>query len=128
MAIGLVVVLAAILLLPIVPPTLFLVMASVHTTKLGRLVRQLHAQLLRSSCCPAGYFCRSLWNTFVYSFGSAVIAIVLGTRAGADRGAHQHAGAALVFLGASSRLACRTCCYTVGWLLLLGKSGPVNEC
>jgi len=74
----LVAVLAAILIVLIVPPTLFLINTSFHTTKLDgsfdQLTQRYYQQLFTSR-----YFAVSLLNTVIYAIGSALIALALGT-------------------------------------------------
>src|ERR1700686_1615142 len=73
----LVALLAAILLILILPPTLFLIDTSLHVTRpdgsLGPFTLRHYQQLVTSP-----YFAASLWNTVVYASGSAVVAIWLG--------------------------------------------------
>jgi iron(III) transport system permease protein len=69
----------------------------------------------------------SLWNTFVYAVGSAVVAIALGTIQALIVERTDTPGRDYVFLGAIVSLGVPHLLYTVGWLLLLGKAGPVND-
>ena len=73
----LVAVLAAILLILILPPTLYLVVTSFLARPARRLVRPVHAALL-SAAFLQPLFPASLRNTVIYAFGSALVAIVLG--------------------------------------------------
>src|SRR5580700_5026354 len=74
----LVLVLCAILLLLILPPTIFLIDVSFHTTKpdgsFGDLTFAYYQQLFTSR-----FFLTSLGNTAIYAVGTACLAIVLGT-------------------------------------------------
>src|SRR5262249_1632063 len=72
-----VVLLTAILLILIVPPTLFLVGASFHTTKLDGSFDQLTLRYYRG-LLTGPYFAASLLNTLVYAFGSSIVALALG--------------------------------------------------
>jgi iron(III) transport system permease protein len=76
----LVALLAAILLVLILPPTLFLVGISLHTTRpdgsFGQFTLQYYGQLFSSP-----YFAASLWNTVLYAIGCAIVAITLGVLA-----------------------------------------------
>lgn len=118
--------LAGILLLAIVPPTLFLVTASLHTTKLDgsfdQLTLKYYGQILSSP-----HFAGSLMNTVVYSIGSAGLAILLGLVQALIVERTNAPLRNLVFLGAVISLGIPHVLQTVGWLLLLGKSGPVND-
>jgi len=123
----LVVALLALLLLTfIVPPAIFLLSASLHTThadgSFDQLTLKFYAQLFASP-----YFVESLWNTFVYAVGSAVVAIALGTIQALIVERTDTPGRDYVFLGAIVSLGVPHLLYTVGWLLLLGKAGPVND-
>src|SRR5215831_21340299 len=74
----LVAVLAAILLVLIVPPALFLLNVSLHETRpdgsLGEFTLRFYRQLFSGR-----FFLPSLHNTLIYAFGSSLIAIVIGT-------------------------------------------------
>jgi len=119
-------ILAALLLTLILPPTLFLLDASLHTTRpdlsFDRLTLGFYAQIFSSP-----YFARSLWNTLVYATGSALVAIVLGLIQAFIVERTDAPGRSYVFLGVVLSLGIPHLLYTVGWLLLLGKAGPVND-
>ena len=114
------------LLALILPPTVFLISASLHTTTLDgsfdRLTLRYYQQLLTSP-----FFASSLFNTFVYSVGSAVVAIAIGL---VQAVIVERTNAPLrqyVFLSTVISLGIPHLLQTVGWLLLLGRSGPVNQ-
>jgi hypothetical protein len=73
----LVAVLAAILLILIVPPAWYLIQASFQTTKpdgsFDQFTLRYYQQLFTSP-----YFASSLWNTVLYAIGAAAVAITLG--------------------------------------------------
>jgi len=121
----LVAVLAAILIVLIVPPTLFLINTSFHTTKLDgsfdQLTQRYYQQLFTSR-----YFAVSLFNTVIYAIGSALIALALGTVQALIVERTNTPGRNYVFLGAVISLGIPHVLYVVAWLLLLGRSGPVN--
>jgi len=121
----LVAVLAAILIVLIVPPTLFLINTSFHTTKLDgsfdQLTQRYYQQLFTSR-----YFAVSLLNTVIYAIGSALIALALGTVQALIVERTNTPGRNYVFLGAVISLGIPHVLYVVAWLLLLGRSGPVN--
>jgi iron(III) transport system permease protein len=123
---SLVALLAAILLVLILPPTLFLVDTSLHTTKpdgsLGQFTLQYYGQLFNSP-----YFAASLWNTVVYAIGSAVVAITLGVAQALIVERTNAPGRSYAFLAAILSLGIPHVLYVVAWLLLLGRAGPVNE-
>jgi iron(III) transport system permease protein len=122
----LVALLAAILLILILPPTLFLVDTSLHVTRpdgsLGQFTLQYYRQLFTSP-----YFAASLWNTVVYAIGSATVAIVLGVMAALIVERTNAPGRGYAFLAAVLSLGIPHVLYVVAWLLLLGRAGPVNE-
>jgi iron(III) transport system permease protein len=119
-------ILAVLLLAFIVPPTIFLVNASLHTTRpdgsFDQLTLRFYAQLFASP-----FFLESLWNTLVYAVGSAVVAITLGMIQALIVERTDTPGRDYVFLGAIISLGVPHVLYTVGWLLLLGRAGPVND-
>ena len=122
----LVVTLAAILMVLIVPPAIFLLRVSLHETlpdgSLGAFTLRFYAELFSGR-----FFLPSLYNTMIYSFGSAVIAILIGTVQALIVERTNTPGRNLVFFGAIISLGVPHILYTVAWLLLLGRSGPVND-
>jgi iron(III) transport system permease protein len=122
----LVALLAAILLILILPPTLFLVDTSLHVTRpdgsLGPFTLRYYQQLFSSP-----YFAASLWNTIVYAAGSAVVAIWLGVMQALIAERTNAPGRGYAFLAAILSLGIPHVLYVVAWLLLLGRAGPVNE-
>ncbi len=121
----LVAVLAAILLILILPPTLYLVVTSFFSTQpdgsFDQFTLRFYQQLFSSP-----YFAASLGNTVVYAFGSALVAIVLGVVQALIVERTNTPGRHYVFLGAVVSLGIPHVLYTVAWLLLLGRTGPVN--
>jgi iron(III) transport system permease protein len=122
----LVALLAAVLLILILPPTLFLVDTSLHTTNpdgsLGQFTLRYYRQLFTSP-----YLASSLWNTIVYAIGSAAVAITLGVIAALIVERTNAPGRRYAFLAAILSLGIPHVLYVVAWLLLLGRAGPVNE-
>ena len=122
----LVAVLAAILLVLVVPPALFLLNVSLHETRPDgsfgaftlRFYRGLFAEPL---------FLSSAGNTLVYAFGSAVIGIAIGTMQALIVERTNTPGRRLAFFGAIISLGVPHVLFVVAWLLLLGRAGPVNE-
>jgi iron(III) transport system permease protein len=122
----LVIVLAAILLVLIVPPALFLLNVSLHETRPDgsfgaftlRFYRGLFAERL---------FVSSLGNTLIYAFGSAAIGLIIGTVQALIVERTNTPGRQLVFFGAIISLGVPHILYVVAWLLLLGRAGPVND-
>ncbi len=122
----LVALLAAILLILILPPTIFLVDTSFHATRpdgsFGDFTLQYYRQLFASP-----YFASSLWSTAIYAIGSAVVAITLGVVQALIVERTNAPGRSYVFLAAILSLGVPHVLYVVAWLLLLGRAGPVNE-
>ncbi|MBB4189472.1 ABC transporter permease [Sinorhizobium terangae] len=121
-----VLVLAAILLVLIIPPAAYLVASSLYTTNFDgsfdQFTFEFFADLLRNP-----YFLRSLMHTAVYSLGSACVGIVLGTVLAIIVERTNTPGRKYAFLGAVISLAIPHVLYTVAWLMILGKSGPFNQ-
>jgi iron(III) transport system permease protein len=122
----LVAVLAVILLILILPPTWFLIQASLYTTKpdgsFDQITLRYYQQVFTSP-----YFLASLRNTAVYAVGSAVVAITVGVVQALIVERTNTPGRRYVFLGAVISLGIPHVLYVVAWLLLLGRAGPVNE-
>lgn len=121
-----VIVLAAILLILIVPPAIFLVSVSLREPmpdgSFGGLTFRFYQQLMTGR-----FFWPSLINTFIYAAGSAVVAISIGTVQALLVERTNTPGRKLAFLGAIISLGVPHILYVVAWLLLLGKSGPLND-
>jgi iron(III) transport system permease protein len=122
----LVLILAAILLVLIVPPALFLLNVSLHETRpdgsFGALTLRFYRGLFAERL-----FVSSLRNTLVYAFGSAAIGIVVGTVQALIVERTNTPGRQLAFFGAIISLGVPHILYVVAWLLLLGRAGPVND-
>jgi iron(III) transport system permease protein len=122
----LVVVLAAILLVLIVPPALFLLDVSLHETRpdgsFGGFTLRFYRALFSERL-----FLASVRNTLIYAFGSAGIAIVIGTVQALIVERTNTPGRKLALFGAIISLGVPHILYVVAWLLLLGRSGPVND-
>jgi iron(III) transport system permease protein len=122
----LVLALAAILLVLIVPPALFLLNVSLHETQpdgsFGALTLRFYTQLVSGR-----FFLPSLRNTLIYAVGSAVIAIAVGTVQALIVERTNTPGRRLAFFAAIVSLGVPHILYVVAWLLLLGRSGPIND-
>lgn len=118
--------LVAILLLAVVPPAIFLVNASFHETlpdgSAGAFTLRFYQQLMSGK-----FFIPSLINTFIYALGSAAIAIFIGTLQALIVERTNTPGRKLAFLAAIISLGVPHILYTVAWLLILGRSGPLND-
>jgi iron(III) transport system permease protein len=122
----LVAVLTAVLLVLIVPPAIFLLRLSLHETlpdgSLGPFTLRFYEGLFSGR-----FFLPSLYNTMIYSLGSAVIAIGIGTVQALIVERTNAPGRSLAFFAAIISLGVPHVLYTVAWLLLLGRSGPLND-
>src|SRR6516164_6835683 len=118
--------LAAVLLILTVPPALFLVNVSLHETRpdgsSGEFTLRFYVQLFSGRS-----FLPSLRNTLIYAFGSAAIAIGIGTVQALIVERTNTPGRRLAFFAAIISLGVPHILYVVAWLLLLGRSGPVND-
>ncbi len=121
-----VVILVALLLLVILPPLTFLLIASVHTTNYDGSFDQFTLQYFGDLLQNKTFF-RSLGNTAIYSIGSALVGITLGVILAVVVERTNSPGGHFVFLGAIVSLAIPHVLYVVAWLLLLGRSGPINQ-
>jgi iron(III) transport system permease protein len=122
----LVLVLAAVLIALIALPAFFLVNVSLHETRpdgsLGEFTLRFYQQLFSGR-----FFLPSLRNTLIYAFGSAAIAIGIGTVQALIVERTNTPGRRLAFFAAIVSLGVPHVLYVVAWLLLLGRSGPVND-
>jgi iron(III) transport system permease protein len=118
--------LAAILLLLIVPPTIFLVRTSIHETNpdgsFGALTLEYFAELFRNPRLVS-----NLWNNVVYALGAAAVAIAIGTTLAWIVERTNTPMRSWVFLLSIISLGIPSVLYTVSFLLILGKAGPVND-
>jgi iron(III) transport system permease protein len=118
--------LAALLLLLIVPPVVYLVTASLHETNydgsFGEFTLGNYAELVSDV-----RFLQVAWTTFLYSLGSAGLAMVFGGIQAwiveRTNTPFRHAAFALSIIS----LAIPSALYTISLLLLLGKTGPINQ-
>ena len=117
--------LIALLLLLIVPPFYFLLKTSFYTTNadgsFGEFTFEYYRELLSSP-----RFLSHFLNSAFFAAGSGVLAIVLG---GVQAWIVERTDTPLrqyVFLIAVVSLGIPHVLYTVAWLLILGKGGPVN--
>jgi len=103
-----VLILAVLLLAFIVPPAVFLLNASLFRTRpdgsFDQLTLKFYAQLFASP-----FFLESLWNTFVYAVGSAVVAVALGMIQALIVERTDAPGRGYVFLGAIVSLGVPQC-------------------
>jgi iron(III) transport system permease protein len=120
-AVGLIVLLA----IGIIPPFLFLAYSSLHQVDPNgafgvSTLENFTAIFLSRAFWP------TLFNSLVYSFGSAVLALLLGA---AQAWLAERTDASLrqlLYVASIVSLGIPYVLYIIAWLLLLGKAGPVN--
>ena len=118
--------LAAVLLVLIVPPTIFLVQTSIHETNpdgsFGALTLSYFSGLFSNPRLLS-----NLGNNVVYAFGSAAVAITIGTTLAWIVERTNTPMRSWVFLLSIISLGIPSVLYTVSFLLILGKAGPIND-
>ena len=117
--------LIAILLVLIVPPLYFLLKTSLYTTSADGSFGDFTFEYYRDLFSSPRFFSH-FFNSALFAGGSAVLAIALGAVQAwiverTDTPLRQY-----VFLLAVVSLGIPHVLYTVAWLLILGKGGPVN--
>ena len=121
-----VIILIVILLVMIVPPVVYLFQTSFYTTKFDgsfdQFTFQFYTELITNP-----RFLHNLINTCIYAIGSATVAIFLGVVQAWIVERTNTPGRQYMFLVAIVSLGIPHVLYVIAWLLLLGKSGPVNE-
>jgi iron(III) transport system permease protein len=119
-------VLVLLLLILILPPTFYLVITSLYTTRpdgsFDQLTLQYYQELFTSP-----FFAASLLNTIEFAVGSAAVAILIGVVEALIVERTNTPGRRYVFLAAVISLGIPHVLYVVAWLLLLGRTGPVNS-
>jgi len=121
-----VIALALVLLALIVPPTIFLIQTSVHETNadgsFGALTFRYFTGLFDNP-----RLLDNLANNIVYALGSAAVAIAIGTTLAWIVERTNTPMRRWVFLLSIVSLGIPSVLYTVSFLLLLGKAGPIND-
>ncbi|MEK9931754.1 MAG: ABC transporter permease subunit, partial [Rhodospirillaceae bacterium] len=122
----LVIVLAAVLIILILPAVIYLCQASLHETNFdgsfGDFTGRYYIELITGE-----RFLNNCLNALIYAFGSAIVAISIGVVLAwiVERTntpfKHWVLILSIVSLGIPSVL------YTISFLMLLGKAGPVNQ-
>ncbi len=122
----LVMALGALLLLVTLPPLVYLVQVSFYTTEfdgaLGELTFHHYSDLVTNP-----RFLKNLINTIIYSIGSSAIAIVIGVITAWIVERTNTPFRKYVFVVSIVSLGTPHVLYTISWLLILGKSGPLNN-
>lgn len=118
--------LTAVLLILIVPPLVFLIKTSFYTTTFTGAFDKFTFSFYRDLVRDPKFF-SSLLNTTTYAIGSACVAIFLGVIQAWIVERTNTPLRKYVFLVAIISLGIPSVLYTISFLLLLGKSGPVNQ-
>ena len=121
-----VLVLAILLLVLILPPALYLIASSFFTTGYDGSFAQPTLRHYRE-LVGSPHFLASLANTLIYGVGSAVVALTLGVVQALIVERTNTPGRHLVIVGVVASLGIPYVLYLVAWLLLLGRSGPIND-
>jgi iron(III) transport system permease protein len=122
----LVVVLALVLLLLVVPPLIFLLNGSLHTTTVTGAPGDFTFAYYRRLLSDRQFF-GSLLNSLVFSFGSMAIALAFG---GLVAWLVERTNApfkAFAYLTAIISLGTPFVLYVIAWLFLFGRNGPLND-
>ena len=122
----LVIILSLVLLALVLPPTFFLFNVSFHETNidgsLGARTFRFYEQLWSGR-----FFLPSLYNSIIYAVCSAILAIIIGTVQAIIVERTNAPGRSLVLFATIVALGVPNVLYTVSWLLLLGRAGPLNQ-
>jgi iron(III) transport system permease protein len=120
-----VILLIVLLVAMIAPPIYHLIQTSLHTTNpdgsFGELTLQYYEDVFTGP-----RFIKNLINTTIFALASAAFAILLGVGQAWIVERTNTPLRQYVFLVAIMSLGIPNVLYTVSWLLLLGKAGPVN--
>jgi iron(III) transport system permease protein len=122
----LVVVLAIVLLVLVVPPLIFLLNGSLHTTTVTGALGDFTLAYYRRLLADRQFF-GSLANSLIFSVGSMVIALCFG---GLVAWLVERTNApfkAFAYLTAIVSLGTPFVLYVIAWLFLLGRNGPLND-
>ncbi len=121
-----VVILASILLICVVPPLIFLVMASLHETNYDGSMGAFTVDNYKNLLGGARFF-RHLTTSALFALGSAITALFIGGLQAWIVERTNTPGRQYVLCVAIVSLGVPTVLYTISLLLILGKTGPVNQ-
>ncbi len=122
----LVAVLIAVLLVFLVPPTIYLIQTSLYTTNFDGSFDQFTFRYYVELFTNPRFF-NNLVNACVYAIGSAAVALILGVLQAWIVERTNTPLRHYVFLISIISLGIPSVLYTVSFLLILGKAGPVNQ-
>lgn len=119
-------ILVALLALGIVPALAFLALSSLHEFNPdGSFGAPTLAHFVAVFSSHA--FAATLVNSLIYSFGSALVALVIGTAQAWLAERTDAPGRQWLYVAAIVSLGIPYVLYIVAWLLFLGKAGPLNR-
>jgi iron(III) transport system permease protein len=119
-------ILTVILLAVLIPPTVYLIETSFYTTKFDGSFDQFTFQFYTELFTNPRFF-RNLVNASIYAVGSASVALTLGVLQAWIVERTNTPLRSYVFLISIISLGIPSVLYTVSFLLILGKAGPVNQ-
>src|SRR3984885_8916386 len=122
----LVVLLAVVLLVLVVPPLIFLLNGSLHTTTVTGALGDFTLAYYRRLLADRQFF-GSLANSLIFSVGSMAIALCFG---GLVAWLVERTNApfkAFAYLTAIISLGTPFVLYVIAWLFLFGRNGPLND-
>ena len=119
-------VLGLVLITLIIPAVIYLIQSSLHETNFdgsfGDFTLRYYYELFTND-----RFATNLWNATVYAVGSAAIAIAIGVLQAWIVERTNTPGRHYVFIISIVSLGIPSVLYTISFLLLLGKTGPLNQ-
>ncbi len=118
--------LAGILVFCVVPPLIFLVMASLHETNYDGSMGAFTLEHYKTLLGGARFF-RHLTTSALFALGSAIVALFIGGLQAWIVERTNTPGRQYVLCVAIVSLGVPTVLYTISLLLILGKTGPVNQ-
>jgi iron(III) transport system permease protein len=122
----LVVILGVLLFVLVVPPVIYLLVTSFYLTDFrGAFTRPTLSHYSNMLANPR--VLTNLTNTTIYAVGSAVVAIILGTVLAWMVERTNTPFRKVMVLVAIISLGTPHILYTIAWLLILGKAGPIND-
>lgn len=119
-------ILTVILLAVLIPPTVYLIETSFYTTKFDGSFDQFTFQFYTELFTNPRFF-RNLVNASIYAVGSATVALTLGVLQAWIVERTNTPLRSYVFLISIISLGIPSVLYTVSFLLILGKAGPINQ-
>ena len=109
-----------------IPPLLYLVAASVHNFAPNGAFAEMTFAHFREMFVSHAFFA-TLLNSVIYSFGSALVALVIGATQAWLAERTDAPGRQWLYITAFISLGIPYVLYIVAWLLFLGKAGSVNQ-